>query len=991
MSEDETCPRCGAKFAKEETIWHCQKCSYQIPYDPKVEEWMAKVEGKYGKKRAAQFQEDRGLLRVYLAMLKEELGKRGYTIEEPLGTGGTGIVFKVSHPNQPHGLVVKFNRPKLPEEELSIIQNEKDILPKLNHHNIIRIIESGQISTNLSPPRKLTYIIEPYISDPRTISEYVAYRLDSAKNRGIEGINSVLLELVQVLRQWVTAFDYIHSEEYVYLDVKPSNALIDNGGSLVVIDFGSARQYDKETAKEIDTYDRYEETGYFDAFSDNSGPIKGDENAVRVFFTKEYAHPFLQKLSLDKTSTQRVKAGIKKKFLHPRFDLYALGKSILELLNLISAVEESQIPNLRPFRYLHLLATRLLDGANETESTGVAIEIFGDLRKSDYRSIKYLSLRTVLQDLDKETGNWNPQIEIPELGSYSQAMLRVGNNLNIALTDRLLDIIRHPLFARLKLTTELGLISFIYPTADHTRFDHILGTYANTVSYVNSLYNDDQNPIFRNLVDAQDLKATLLAALLHDLGQYPLAHDLEEVSLDIFDHARLSIELIRDPMPDLTKKENENRTLMQIIENEWKVEVNWLEDILGAKRPATLIAEEKKDKTRIFKMDMLSALIDGPIDADKADYVMRDSNECGIPYGDQVDKERLTQVLTVALNPKEASAHRVTVGVYAKGRASAESLGLARYLMFSAVYWHHTSRIVKAMLQYATALLLIPAGVMEETDTKVIRQTKNTIRADLRSFAKSLIPPFEKISSEGRVPIRTRGGETSLLGRPAEKATKVIEEYISTSQQESIQDIWYPGIDWTDWLMLRWLKREICKGLTKYTRDQRAVLLLDSLMGRKLYKRVATIPNEGEGSLPHKLVKMSWSRKIALSSDLQQRIKKEVLRTWDDLSTSSWDTSKEEAERLFDEQLCILIDIPDPESKLGYTYGRPLFFVPELKQRTYYQEADEPPQEGKNVLETWRSIAPLRVLCHPTLLQPVSKAMFPAYRQITDLLTEIIR
>ncbi len=685
MSIGQKCPKCGSDISKKDNEWLCSKCGYRMNYDPDVERWLSQLEEKYRKANVIyRFEEDCPLLRVDLAKLREELTKRflgTYQIEEAYGIGGTSVVFKVSHKieNLVENFVIKFNRPGLPKDDLAILENERAILPKLVHFNIVRIVESGQIDIEVPSARKITYMLEPLISEARTIREYVDNLLLHCAKDDLEKINRVLRELVHVLKQWVEALAFVHAERYVYFDVKPSNALVDKNGNVVVIDFGSARECDPKTVQEIDDYDRYGETGYFDSLSADGKPVmaQGDQNVTQVFFTFDYAHNFLRQLKYDPTSTRRIKAGIRKNLIHPRFDCYALGKSILELLNQVSSIEESEVPNLRLFRYLHLLATRLLDEQNEPGGKKVANEIFGGLKKEDYRSIKYLSMSPVLRDLNKETGSWNPEVEIPELGSFSKDMVRVGPNLNVALTDRLLSIIKHPLFARLKQTKELGLVSLIYPTVEHTRYDHILGTYAHVASYIKSLYNDEQNPLFRNLVDAEDLKTTLLAALLHDLGQYPLAHDLEEVSKEIFGHQRISIDLISDSTPD--KRRKQNKTLMEIIENEWKVEVAWLEEILRAhsKQPKLLI-EKKQDKTRIFKMDMLSALIDGPIDADKADYVIRDSIACGIPYGNEVDLERLLRVLTVALNPKEKPSHRVTVGVYAKGRASAESLSLAQ-------------------------------------------------------------------------------------------------------------------------------------------------------------------------------------------------------------------------------------------------------------------------------------------------------------------------
>ena len=177
--------------------------------------------------------------------------------------------------------------------------------------------------------------------------------------------------------------------------------------------------------------------------------------------------------------------------------------------------------------------------------------------------------------------------------------------------------------------------------------------------YVKSLFNDLGNPLFRNLVGTEDVNAVLLATLLHDLGQYPLAHDLEEVHPGIFKHGRIGKELLEDAMQD-----QRGRTLLEIItdrQNGWGVEAETLQRILGA-LPKNLDAFfGGGDKRASFKTNVLAAIIDGQVDADKADYIIRDSVRCELPYGAQLDMERLLRVLTVAVLPEEHYSRRTSL------------------------------------------------------------------------------------------------------------------------------------------------------------------------------------------------------------------------------------------------------------------------------------------------------------------------------------------
>jgi HD superfamily phosphohydrolase len=834
---------------------------------------------------------------------------------------------------------------------------------------------------------KLSFLIEPYIPDAKTVSEYLQTLLPLDKEVDSRALEHALHEFTIVLHQWITAIRYLHDKKLLYLDIKPENALIDREGHLAVIDFGSVKRYE-EVSDRTNVSAKPQATGYFESFtiSPSTEPEhKIDEGTTDVYFTHRYAHPEIRELGKwTDESRNRVKAGLKRKVLHPRFDHYSFGKSILELLNQIAQRRPSICPQLISFRYLNLLATRLLDGYNQDSSDPnlYAKEIFRGLRHDDYSTIKYNNLDQVLQDIEKELGWWNPEIKIPELETYSKNMVRVVPNTNTVMSERLRAIIEHPLFARLKFTTELGLITLIYPTADHSRFDHILGTYTYVGAYVKSLFNDRQNPIFRNLVDEKDIKGVLLAALFHDLGQYPLAHDLEEVCRGIFDHSRISQELLDYQTQDLKK-----RTLSDLINDPvdgWGVRPQWVKQILGAHSHSTLDEEREEDKIQNFKVDMLSALIDGPIDADKADYIVRDTTSCRIPYGMQMDIERLLRVLTVAIISDSTALHRVTIGVYEKGQAAAESFGFARHLLYAAVYWHHTFRVIKAMLQHAVAMELpdevFPESASEDNLTK-------SIRSKVVSFVIGMVPPFDRRPNMA-VGFDKFSAEPKGIPLNKQPPNQVLEALESSKEEKKKPvDNWYPGISWTDWLMLSWLKRELPKP------NNKSSMLIDGIMNRTLYKRLAIWDRAHNSDLVTKLERYhSWPDRIALCKKLQGRLDEEVRKSY---KASGTDTEKDKVEvyRLFDENLGVLIDIPDVK-KIGFESSRPLTFVPELKEKTYYQSTEgsaESESWSKTVASLMDSIASIRILCHPDLVEPISKSFQPkpVDREIKRILLEI--
>jgi hypothetical protein len=368
---------------------------------------------------------------------------------------------------------------------------------------------------------------------------------------------------------------------------------------------------------------------------------------------------------------------------------------------------------------------------------------------------------------------------------------------------------------------------------------------------------------------------------------------------------------------------------------------------------------------RNFKVDMLSALIDGPIDADKADYIIRDSSQCRIPYGNQLDIDRLLHVLTIAVMRGQ---YRVTMGVYEKGKASAESFALARYLLFSAVYWHHTSRIIKAMVQYSTAVALgddALAAKDKVRDKKVIE----SVQVPLIAFITSLSPPFDR-TIRGPMP-KPEIDKTRVDAAPD---SVVLNALASATNPRTAARDWYPGISWTDWLMLQWIRDYLAKDQPK----SRA--LINGILGRHLYKRIATFSrkNPDDGALLEKLDEMSWIDRKNLCAGVDERIRKIFFEKWSHgkIETESLQ-SKEKIEQIFDENMVILIDIPNPKAKRGRRSDLPLTVVPELRQKTYSQEAEEPYASDNWVDTLMDSIGPVRVICHPDL----EKAIGAMYAQ----------
>ena len=212
---------------------------------------------------------------------------------------------------------------------------------------------------------------------------------------------------------------------------------------------------------------------------------------------------------------------------------------------------------------------------------------------------------------------------------------------------------------RLRHIKQLGTVHLVYPSANHTRFEHSLGVYHLADRALSHLGIDG--------VQAERVRA---AALLHDVGHGPYSHNVEDVT-----HRH-------------TGKYHDE-----------------VHDLLAAGEVGAVLDAHDLDPGRIADLvageGTYGQLVSGELDVDRMDYLVRDAHHTGVPYG-TIDFERLIRELTFVDGEL----------VLAEGNVqTAESLLLARALMNPTVYQHHVARIAKAMLRRGAERLL------DRTDT----------------------------------------------------------------------------------------------------------------------------------------------------------------------------------------------------------------------------------------------------------------------------------
>ncbi len=269
----------------------------------------------------------------------------------------------------------------------------------------------------------------------------------------------------------------------------------------------------------------------------------------------------------------------------------------------------------------------------------------------------------------------HPYAHIPELAQsgHSIGVLRIPVEQDVPFTPRVRALVDTPEFQRLRQVTQLALASRVYPGATHTRFEHALGVYHNALHYLWQLGRD---PRFVSIVSEHDAEVLIAAALLHDIGHWPFCHPIEDMALpQMPPHEAFAAEFLG---PDTE--------LGQVLLHEWGISTAEILDVL--------VGTSSSPSSRLRR-----SILSGPVDIDKMDYLVRDSQHCGVPYGRHFDRHRLMNSLIV-------NAAGDGLAITSKGRTAAEMMVFARYVMFTEVYWHHAVRSATTMFARAFLELL---------------------------------------------------------------------------------------------------------------------------------------------------------------------------------------------------------------------------------------------------------------------------------------------
>ena len=239
----------------------------------------------------------------------------------------------------------------------------------------------------------------------------------------------------------------------------------------------------------------------------------------------------------------------------------------------------------------------------------------------------------------------------------------------IKLSDTEKRLIDTQVFQRLRRIRQLAMTFLVYPGALHTRFDHSIG-----VMHVAGRICTKLRELNSIKICDDEIDQVRLAALLHDVGHGPFSH-VSEYLLDKY-------------APDAADKDKVREKIHEKITVDIIRVDSEINEILSPDERDFVISMIEGQEAWDWRRDVVSS----ELDADKMDYLLRDSYFTGVKYG-EYDLEKVIESFLIDTNETETALAISSKGIYAL-----EQLLLARYHMTQQVYWHRVSLISNEMI-----------------------------------------------------------------------------------------------------------------------------------------------------------------------------------------------------------------------------------------------------------------------------------------------------
>ncbi len=295
------------------------------------------------------------------------------------------------------------------------------------------------------------------------------------------------------------------------------------------------------------------------------------------------------------------------------------------------------------------------------------------------------------------------------------------------------DLIDSPWIQRLRYIYQLQSARWVYPAAEHSRFQHSLGAMHLAGQYAKHVYPSLAQTV-RDVPSLPYIEELLrITALLHDVGHGPFCHFFDHHFLQQYglSHERVSQAVIRHEVGPLIRQVR--RSPSGRFANHETLDPEYI---------AFLILKDPNKRSRHcpWWLQLLQPLIGGLFTADNFDYVLRDSYMCGVAIG-PVDIPRLIHYTLIT--PKGLALHK-------NGLPALQMFLNARLYLYSNVYYHRTSRAIDLHLLeifHETMECLFPHNPLQHMQ-KYLRLTDWSLLETVRTWELSSNRKKRRIGKE---------------------------------------------------------------------------------------------------------------------------------------------------------------------------------------------------------------------------------------------------
>lgn len=272
-------------------------------------------------------------------------------------------------------------------------------------------------------------------------------------------------------------------------------------------------------------------------------------------------------------------------------------------------------------------------------------------------------------------------------------------------------IINLKMFQRLRRLLQAQGASYVYPSAVHSRLSHSIGAL-----HIATVYADS---ISETRADLRRRELLRLAALLHDVGHGIFSHCYDEI---VYPHVfqgqesghdaqrhRIVLEYMPDKLQEAFNRLDAPRR--DRIKHELRTwgflakEQELTKEVLGS-----ILSEVhgiwggEEDNSVDFN------IIQGPLGADRMDFLLRDAYFAGTPFG-KVDYQRIIHFASIETGDKGIAR----LCYQRKTFDSIIAFLLSKFLMYFTVYYHKTTRAADRMVKELLEMARVPLGLVERT------------------------------------------------------------------------------------------------------------------------------------------------------------------------------------------------------------------------------------------------------------------------------------